>query len=214
MYILALLPVVGALTEEQAERGFVRCLTECGPFYPSPKEIIEKFGAAPKQAEDAEARAAFDAAIEFTDRHIGCIDGQYEPVYKWRGQSPPKLSPRLLSSVRHSGGWSAFKNRTDKSFPFLQKLFLENYQSCEAIEHKRTSLLPEKSDHECLADVAEAYKQLPEPKHSDPGLPSLFSKRMPKPAPTEAELAARLELLRKQEAELAAKQNGGTDSAA
>lgn len=47
----------------------------------------------------------------------------------------PELSPRILDTVRRSGGWSVYLRMTDEDFPHQQKRFFEEYEAYDEIQH-------------------------------------------------------------------------------
>lgn len=47
----------------------------------------------------------------------------------------PELSPRILDTVRRSGGWSVYLRMTDEDFPHQQKRFFEEYEAWTEIQH-------------------------------------------------------------------------------
>jgi hypothetical protein len=113
--------------------AFNRACREC-KFFPRIAELRELAGMGVKQSQDAEARAAWDLAVDFANRYVQSdIHGGYEVHQGCRSTPPPQLSQRLEDSVRRSGGWRAFKTMTADDFPFLQKRFIEEYAAWTAV---------------------------------------------------------------------------------
>src|SRR5437016_4769362 len=88
-------------------------------WFPKPAELRELVGCNPKQEQDAEARKAWEIVISFADKWMQSdVEGNYVITRGVRATEPPKLSQRILDTVRRTGGWRAFKCMTNDDFPF------------------------------------------------------------------------------------------------
>ena len=63
------------------------------------------------------------------------VYGNYGPDHGWCPNTFPKLSQRILDTVRRTGGWRTYKCMTDQDYPHQQKRFFEEYAAWTAVEH-------------------------------------------------------------------------------
>ncbi|MFI5090769.1 MAG: hypothetical protein ACHP7P_11990 [Terriglobales bacterium] len=105
-------------------------------FFPKICELRDLAGANREQQEDAEARAAWDAVVDFADKYVQSdVHGDYHISRGCRPTPPPVLSDRIVDSVRRSGGWRVYKTLLGSgNFPFLQKRFFQEYLAWERVE--------------------------------------------------------------------------------
>jgi|SRR5437899_13085160 len=104
-------------------------------FFPKIAEIRKLAGAGREQAQDAEARKAWDILASFVRKYVSNdVHGNYGPEHGWYPKSHPKLSDRILATVRRTGGWKLYACMTDGDFPFVQKRFFEDYEAWIAVE--------------------------------------------------------------------------------
>jgi hypothetical protein len=85
----------------------------------------------------------------------------------------PGLVPRILDSVRLSGGWSVFLRMTDEDFPFVQKRFFEAYEAWTEVERI--------SDRARLLEIPRV-KELVAAKTMEPERPRTQASAPPAPA--------------------------------
>jgi hypothetical protein len=150
---------------------------------------------------EAEGRKAWDLVLEFTRRYVDCdAHGNYGPEHGWYANSFPKLSQRILDTVRRTGGWRAYKCMTDADYPHQQKRFLAEYTAWAAVE--QTPLPKLLTQMPALRLIGKMDK--PKPKPAEPAKvatapikPILHQEPM-----TEAQLADRREMLRQQTEQL------------
>jgi hypothetical protein len=127
------------LSDDQIRLCVGRAVREL-EWFPKPSKLRELAGAEGSAInQDAEARAAWDTVTQFCSKYVSNdVHGNYGPEYGWYNNFP-KLSDRLLDSVRRSGGWRTYKCATDEDFPFLQKRFFEEYRAWTAVERVDTN---------------------------------------------------------------------------
>jgi hypothetical protein len=124
-----------------------RCVKECRYPVRLP-DITQRIVGMEVPQVEAEMRAAWDTAIQFCGKYVGCdAEGNYGPEHgmfgPWGGQDEhgnpkhparyPVLPQRLLDCVRRTGGWIQYKRMTDEDQPFQQKRFFEEYQAWQAV---------------------------------------------------------------------------------
>ena len=76
---------------------------------------------------DAEKRLAWDVVDAFVSKWVRWADE--DRCFTRIEQGAPELSARIRDTVRRSGGWSVYLSLTDKSFPFQQNRFFEEYEA-------------------------------------------------------------------------------------
>jgi hypothetical protein len=176
-------------------------------WFPKPAKLRELAGAEGSASnQDAEARKAWDIVLQFVDKWVQSdVEGNYVISCGIRSSEPPKLSQRILDTVRRTGGWRAYKCMANDDFPFQQKRFFEDYEAWTAVEHiLPTSLLTEMPRLQLVAKPMSSTPQL-ECEIRNASLPPAI-KKVPEP-PTEAQIRDRREMLRQQIASLAAKRS-------
>ena len=187
------------LSDEQIRLCVGRAIREL-KWFPKPAELRELVGCNPK---DAEARKAWDVLSQFVSRYVGNdVYGNYGPEHGWYSKSYPKLSDRILGTVRRSGGWKVYACMTEADFPFIQKRFFEEYWASPAVEQIAPSrLLTELPRLQLVAKPMEPPR-CAEPKPEQPGAPAFKPKSIPVPL-TDAQIRDRREMLKQQAASLA-----------
>jgi hypothetical protein len=127
-------------SDEQIGQAMTRCARECR--YPvSLSDLLQRIPGQEVAESEAEARQAWDVLTAFVRKFVGNdVYGNYGPEHGWYS-NPPKLSDRILDTVRRSGGWKVYACMTDEDFPFVQKRFFEEYQAWTAIERINPSKL-------------------------------------------------------------------------
>ena len=119
---------------EQLRTAFVRAAREL-KFFPKVVELRELAGVGVAELEDAETRRAWDELIKFVRKYVSNDPyGTYGPQFGWHPSDYPKLSDRMLDTVRRTGGWSVYACVTDEDFPFVQKRFFEEYKAWSAVK--------------------------------------------------------------------------------
>jgi hypothetical protein len=119
------------------------------------------------------------------------------PVF-WLRRYPktfPKLSQRILDTVRHTGGWRTYKCMTDDDFPHQQKRFFEEYAAWTAVEQiPPAKLLTETPTLQLMAKPMDTPKS---ELHPAPIIQQVVVKKVTEP-PTDAQIRDRREMLRQQ----------------
>jgi hypothetical protein len=111
------------LSRKQLETALTRARREL-KFFPKIAELRDLAGASPKQGQDAEGRKGWDVVTQFVGKYVGNdVYGNFGPEHGWHAKTFPKLSDRILDTVRRTGGWKVYKCMTDEDFPFVQKRF-------------------------------------------------------------------------------------------
>jgi len=111
-----------------------RCMTECR----YPVRLPDIFQRIPGFDVDlnAEKRLAWDTLEKFVRKYVSNdVFGNYGPEHGSFPQTFPQLAPRLLDTVRRTGGWRVYKSMTDEDFPHQQKRFFEEYEAWSEIQH-------------------------------------------------------------------------------
>src|SRR5215472_7360797 len=100
------------IPEEQLAIAFQRSRRELR-FFPKIAEIRELAGVGHGQQQDAEAHAAWDELMKFVRKYVGNdVYGNYGPEHGWYPRYP-KLSDRVLDTVRRTGGWRVYAYMTE-----------------------------------------------------------------------------------------------------
>ena len=167
-------------------------------WFPKPAELRELVGCSPREQQDAEARAAWDAIVNFAEKYIQSDpQGCYVIDQGVRRVPPPVLSQRILDSVRRTGGWRAYKLMGPADLPHQQKRFMAEYAAWTAIEQVPVSrLLTELPRLQLVARPMDPPRNI-EPKQERAGAPAFKPKPIPEPL-TDAQLRDRREILRQQ----------------
>lgn len=111
-----------------------RCMVECR----FPVRLPDIFSRIPGFDVDvnAEKRLAWETLMHFVRKYVGNdVYGNFGPEYGWHSYDFPELSPRLLDTVRRTGGWSIYARMRDEDLPFVQKRFFEEYAAWTEIQH-------------------------------------------------------------------------------
>jgi hypothetical protein len=152
------------LSDDQIRHCIERAVREL-EWFPKPsklRELADAEGSAASQ--DAEIRAAWETVTRFCSKYVSNdVHGNYGPEHGWY-RNPPRLSDRILDTVRRSGGWRIYACMTDEDFPFVQKRFFEEYQAWAAVEHVDPSkLLTERPLLHLVAKSMDIPKSEPDP---------------------------------------------------
>src|SRR5438270_8477576 len=198
------------LSDEQIRLSVGRAIREL-KWFPKPAELRELVGCNPREEQDAETRKAWDVATEFARKYVGNdVYGNYGPEHGWYPKTYPKLSDRILDTVRRTGGWCVYKCMTEQDYPFQQKRFLEEYKAWMAVEQIAPSkLLTEMPRLQLVAKPMDPPR-ITEPKHEQPVAPAFKPKSIPVP-PTDTQIRDRREMLRQQAASLANAANSSVE---
>ena len=115
---------------EAVKAALNRCMVECR----FPVRLPDIFQRIPGLDVDtnAEKRLAWETVERFVAKWL-----------RWNSErtaariepGAPDLSPRIVDTVRRSGGWSCYLRMTDEDFPHQQKRFFEEYQAWTEIQH-------------------------------------------------------------------------------
>jgi hypothetical protein len=179
-------------SDEQIAHAMTRCCRECR--YPVRlSDFLQRIPGQEIPAPEAEARKAWDLLQTFASKYVGNdVYGNFGPEHGWYPKTFPRLSDRILDTVRRSGGWKVYKCMSDEDFPFVQKRFFEEYQAWTAVE---------RVDSGRMLTAAVESKQLPAPAVSAEIKPAQVrtfeAKAIPQPL-TDAQLHDRREMLRRQ----------------
>jgi len=121
-------------TDDQIAQAMMRCARECR--YPVRlSDFLQRIPGQEIPKLEAEARKDWDVLIQFVGKYVdNDVHGNYGPEHGWYPKTFPKLSDRLLDTVRRTGGWRVYKLMDEESFPFQQKRFFEEYQAWTAVE--------------------------------------------------------------------------------
>ena len=153
------------LSDDQIRLSIGRAMREL-EWFPKPSKLRELAGAeGSATSQDAETRAAWDTATRFCSKFVSNdVHGNYGPEHGWHPHNFPKLSQRILDTVRRTGGWRTYKCMTDEDFPFLQKRFFEEYEAWSAVERVDPSkLLTETPILRLVAKPMDALNSEPRP---------------------------------------------------
>jgi len=185
-------------TDDEINTALSRCAHECR-FPVHLPDILQRIPGHEIPQPEAEARKAWDTLTAFVKRYVSNdVYGNYGPEHGWY-KNFPRLSDRILDSVRRSGGWKVYACMTDEDFPFTQKRFFEEYKAWQAVE---------KTDANRMITAGAPLKQItakvmerPEQESYDTTLAQGVPAK-PFPSPTTANIADRREELRQQAATL------------
>ena len=194
------------LSDDQIRLCIGRAVREL-EWFPKPSKLRELAGAeGSATSQDAETRAAWDTVTRFYSKYVSNdVHGNYGPEHGWYSNFP-KLTDRILDSVRRSGGWKTYKCATDEDFPFLQKRFFEEYQAWTAVEHVDPSkLLTEMPALHLVAKPMDTPKSEP---HPAPITQQATLEKVSE-SPTDAQIRDRREMLRQQRNKLQSRTAAG-----
>jgi hypothetical protein len=128
-------------TPAEINAALNRCLRECR-FPVRLPDIFLRIPGHEIPPIEAEMRKAWDVLIDFVGKWIQSdLHGNYAPSKGCRASPMPKLAPRILDTVRRTGGWSTYKCMSDSDFPFQQKRFFEEYLAWTEVNSIPQSLL-------------------------------------------------------------------------
>lgn len=121
-------------TDAQITHVMTRCAREC--HYPVHlSDFLQRIPGQEIPEPEAEARKAWDLVISFANKWVQSDpEDNYVISRGVRSSEPPKLSNRILDTVRRTGGWKIYARMTDEDFPFVQKRFFEEYAAWTSIE--------------------------------------------------------------------------------
>jgi hypothetical protein len=168
-------------------------------WFPKPAKLREFVGAeGSATGQNAEARKAFDLVTSFASKWVQTDpEGNYVITRGVRSSDPPKLSDRILDTVRRTGGWKVYVCMTHEDFPFVQKRFFEEYEAWTAVEQIATAkLLREMPRLQLVAKSMDASR-IAGPKQEPTAVPTFKTKPIPA-LMTDAQLRDRREMLRQQ----------------
>lgn len=133
---------------ESINAALERCLVEC--HYPIRlPHILQRLPGTEAADVDAEKRIAWETVEKYVKKYVGTdVHGNCGPEFGWYGPQRnslgeivrpatyPRLSDRILDSVRRSGGWSVYSRMTDtdEDFPFVQQRFFQEYEAWSKVE--------------------------------------------------------------------------------
>jgi hypothetical protein len=172
-------------TPEQISAALDRCMVECR-FPVRLPDIFQRLPGTEAADVNAEKWLAWGIVEKFSSKWLRW-NSERTSVYVEKGA--PDLAPRILDSVRLSGGWSVFLRMTDEDFPFVQKRFFEAYETWTDIERisDRARLLEIPRAKELVAAKAMPEKR---PATVPPAGPRVVLKAIPEP-PSPAQLRDR-----------------------
>jgi hypothetical protein len=201
------------LSDDQIRLCVGRAIREL-KWFPKPAELRELAGASQQQGQDAEARKAWDVLTKFVKKYVSNdVYGNFGPQHGWYPKSYPKLSDRILDTVRRTGGWEVYARMTGEDFPFVQKRFFEEYATWAAVEQiVPGKLLTEMPQLHLIAkpmDSLTISERTPMARSVD--VPAFRPKAIPEPL-TNAQRRDRREMLRQQATAMAAKFGGHAGS--
>ncbi len=189
------------LTENASDDQINRALTKCGHECRYPvrlPDILQRIPGQEIPRLEAECRKAWDVVTQFVAKYVSNdVHGNYGPQHGWYAKTFPKLSDRILHTVRRTGGWRAYKVMGDDDFPFQQKRFFEEYAAWTAVERVGSEHLLTASPQLKQLFGTHAIESSVETKRVQ--VPTLPAKKIPVPL-TDAEIRDRREMLRQQAA--------------
>ena len=192
-------------SDEQIDGALTRCARECRYPIRLP-DILQRMEGQEVPQLEAEGRKAWEVAVAFAEKWVRSdVNGSYVIDRGVRSSEPPKLTQRVLDSVRRSGGWRAYKCMTHEDYPFLQRRFLEEYAAWAAIEEVSAAKLLTEAPRLQLVAKPDAHETKgPTPRAKPAEVPPFKPKPIPSPL-TDVQLRDRRAMLRQQAELLAAK---------
>jgi hypothetical protein len=171
-------------TDDEISTALSRCAREC--HYPVRiPDILQRVPGKEVPHLEAEARKAWDVVMAFVTKYVSNdVHGNYGPEHGWYDNFP-KLSDRILDSVRRTGGWKTYRCMTEEDFPFVQKRLFEEYQAWTAVEHIDSSKLLTQIPAFQLIGNAKAMNAAPRVETLPPGPVN----KVPAPLTAESEFA-------------------------
>ena len=185
------------LSDEQIRVCVGRAIREL-KWFPKPAELRELVSYNPEEEQDAEARAAWDVVVDFTDKYIQSDpQGCYVVDQGVRRVPPPVLSQRILDTVRRTGGWRAYKLMDAADLPHQQRRFMAEFKAWAAVEQIPVSrFLTELPRLQLVAKPMDPLR-ITESKQEQQKAPAHKTKAIREPL-TDAQLRDRREMLRQQ----------------
>ena len=121
-------------SDDQIAHAMTRCCRECR--YPVRlSDFLQRIPGQEIPALEAEARKAWDLLQTFVRKYVGNdVYGNFGPEHGWYPKAFPRLSDRILDTVRRCGGWKVYKCMTKEDLPFVQKRFFEEFHAWTAVE--------------------------------------------------------------------------------
>jgi hypothetical protein len=107
-----------------------RCMIECR-FPVRLPDIFQRMPGTEVAEIDAEKRLAWDIVIRTVSKW-----GRWnsERTHAFLDDRAPTLAPRILDSVRRTGGWTVYHAMEADDFPHVQKRFFEEYSAWIQVE--------------------------------------------------------------------------------
>ena len=198
-------------TDEQIAAAMMRCTRECRYPVRLP-DLLQRMPGQEIPAPEAEARRSWDELMKFVGKYVGSdVYGNCGPEHGWHPENYPKLSDRILDSVRRTGGWVVYLRMTDQDFPFVQKRFLEEYSAWSAVQRVDASKLLTEAPRLHLVSGSVGEPAETRVRRNCSTLPTFKAKPVPQPM-TDAQLRDRREMLRQQEETLKARKRETPES--
>jgi hypothetical protein len=181
-------------TDEQIAQSMTRCTRECRYPVRLP-DLLQRVPGQEIPATEAEARRAWDELLQFVRKYVDSdVYGNYGPEHGWY-PTYPKLSDRVLDTVRRTGGWAVYARLTSENFPFVQKRFFEEYAAWTAVQRVEASKVIASLPRLQLVSKSLNQRTDSPPEKSDP---PVFRAKQIVTQMTNLQLRDRRELLRQQ----------------
>jgi hypothetical protein len=197
----ALALMANILTENASDDQINRALTKCGHECRYPVRLPDILLRIPGQEIpqlEAEWRKAWDVVTQFVEKYVSNdVHGNYGPEHGWYPKSFPRLSQRVLDTVRRTGGWKVYKCMTSEDYPHQQKRFFEEYNAWSVVERVESDHLLTASPQLKQLVGTHAMETREETKPAQ--VPVVRAKRVPQPL-ADTEIRDRREVLRQQAA--------------
>lgn len=108
-----------------------RCMVETGGYPVRLPHIFARIAGLDADV-NAEKRLAWETVERFVSKWVRWNS---ERTSAYLEQGAPDLAPRIVDTVRRSGGWSVYLRMTDEDFPHQQKRFFEEYEAWAEVQH-------------------------------------------------------------------------------
>ncbi|MBZ5720305.1 MAG: hypothetical protein LAO03_07975 [Acidobacteriia bacterium] len=166
-------------TPEQIRLALARCAKECRYPVRIP-DILQRIPGREVPQAEAQMRRAWDDLMAFVAKYVSNdVHGAYGPEHGWWPKSYPKLSVRIVDTVRRTGGWRVYKLMTAEDFPHQQKRFFEEFLAWSSVQQTPSMALPAAAAHQlgpgALTPI-EFGKPIPAMVNDQPGRVAFFSK--------------------------------------
>jgi hypothetical protein len=193
-------------TDEQIAHAMTRCSREC--HYPVRlPDFLQRILGQEIPETEAEGRKAWDLVTSFASKWVQSDpEGKYVITRGVRSSDPPKLSDRILDTVRRTGGWKVYACMNAEDFPFVLKRFLSEYEAWTAVERIELPKLIREMPLLRLVAKPMGAPRVAAPKQEPTAAPAFKAKAVPVPM-TEAQLRDRREMLRQQSERLLRERN-------